>query len=27
VRSEDLQWADEWQLPREMLDYFIIERA
>jgi hypothetical protein len=27
VKNEDLQWASEWQLPKEMFDYFIVERG
>lgn len=26
ARAEDEQWAEDWKLPREMLDYFILER-
>lgn len=27
AKAEDLQWASEWQLPKEMFDYFIVERG
>lgn len=27
VQAVDLQWAEEWQLPREVFDYFELEHA
>jgi hypothetical protein len=27
VQAADLQWAEDWQLPREVFDYFELERA
>lgn len=26
VKADDLKWAEDWQLPREVFDYFILER-
>lgn len=27
VKADDLQWAEDWQLPREVFDYFVLERG
>lgn len=27
VSDQDLKWAEDWQLPKEVFDYFILERA
>ncbi len=27
VQAADLQWAEDWQLPREVFDYFELEHA
>lgn len=27
VAKADLKWAEDWQLPREVFEYFVLERA
>ena len=27
VKAADIQWAEDWQLPREVFDYFELEHA
>lgn len=27
VRAEDLKWAEDWQLPREVFEYFVLEHS
>ena len=27
VTAADRQWADDWQLPREVFEYFVLDRA
>lgn len=27
IHTADLKWAEDWQLPREVLDYFELEHA
>lgn len=27
LQAADVKWAEEWQLPREVFDYFVLEHA
>lgn len=27
IQAADVKWAEDWQLPREVFDYFVLEHA